>query len=225
MAYVAAHDDFASPAKASAPWMAASDSPPFPLSPEPVTEGLFGGSRKKSPAAGPAAGPAASHPAAPLPPVSPKPEPPKKKLSAAQQVEQDRATLHAKLQEAETLMIKATEKSIAMATMEESMIRLQKAVTIERDGRRVAEVKAEEERRARERVEERIAREIEERHNMVKRVAAAQELPPPPPRIDTAKLGWARSTSTSRARRRTTAASTRRSSRQTSPRRDASSRS
>ena len=176
VAYVAAHDDFASPAKASAPWMAASDSPPFPLSPEPVTEGLFGGSRKKSPAAGPAAGPAASHPAAPLPPVSPKPEPPKKKLSAAQQVEQDRATLHAKLQEAETLMIKATEKSIAMATMEESMIRLQKAVTIERDGRRVAEVKAEEERRARERVEERIAREIEERHNMVKRVAAAQEL-------------------------------------------------
>ena len=48
VAYVAAHDDFASPAKASAPWMAASDSPPFPLSPEPVTEGLFGGSRKKS---------------------------------------------------------------------------------------------------------------------------------------------------------------------------------
>lgn len=169
VAYVAAHDDFTSPAKASAPWMAASDSPPVPMSPEPVTEGLFGGGRNKSPAASPP-------PAAPPPPASPPPEPPKKKLTAAQQMEHDRATLHAKLQEAETLMIKATEKSIAMATMEESMIRLQKAVTIERDGRRVAEVKAEEERRARERAEERIAREIEERHNMVKRVAAAQEL-------------------------------------------------
>ena len=86
-------------------------------------------------------------------------------------------------------MIKATEKSIAMATMEESMIRLQKAVTIERDGRRVAEVKAEEGRRARERVEERIAREIEERHNMVKRAAAAQRAAAAEDRYRKARLG------------------------------------
>ena len=102
--------------------------------------------------------------------------PPKKKLTAAQQNEEDRATLHRKLQEAEALMIKATEKSIALATIEESMLRLQKLVLVERDGRRVAEVEAEEANRSLQRAEEKLKREMEERHVMQLRVTAAQEL-------------------------------------------------
>ena len=46
-------------------------------------------------------------------------------------------------------MFKATQKSIALATMEESMIRLQRSVAVERDGRVVAEQRAEQERLAR----------------------------------------------------------------------------
>ena len=73
VAYVAAHDDFASPAKASAPWMAASDSPPFPLSPEPVTEGLFGEAEKNRPRRGPRRGPRRHTPPSLFPRFRPSP--------------------------------------------------------------------------------------------------------------------------------------------------------
>ena len=156
------------------------DSPPVPMSPEPVTEGLFGGTKKTpEPTPPPAASSGAASVSAPAPAASsppPSKAPPKKKLTAAQQNEEDRATLHRKLQEAEALMIKATEKSIALATIEESMLRLQKLVLVERDGRRVAEVEAEEANRSLQRAEEKLKREMEERHVMQLRVTAAQEL-------------------------------------------------
>ena len=156
------------------------DSPPVPMSPEPVTEGLFGGKKKTpEPTPPPAASSGAASVSAPAPAASsppPSKAPPKKKLTAAQQNEEDRATLHRKLQEAEALMIKATEKSIALATIEESMLRLQKLVLVERDGRRVAEVEAEEANRSLQRAEEKLKREMEERHVMQLRVTAAQEL-------------------------------------------------
>ena len=156
------------------------DSPPVPMSPEPVTEGLFGGKKKTpEPTPPPAASSGAASVTAPAPAASsppPSKAPPKKKLTAAQQNEEDRATLHRKLQEAEALMIKATEKSIALATIEESMLRLQKLVLVERDGRRVAEVEAEEANRSLQRAEEKLKREMEERHVMQLRVTAAQEL-------------------------------------------------
>jgi hypothetical protein len=73
-------------------------------------------------------------------------------------------------------MFKATQKSVALATMEESMIRLQRSVAVERDGRVVAETMAEQERLARERAEEKIQKEIEERHDLIARLDRANDV-------------------------------------------------
>ena len=153
--------------------------PGFPLrspllSPVAVTEGLFGTTAKKEPANPPKAEAAASKPNASGQPAGTSKPP--KKLTAAQQTEADRLSLRTKLHEVDDLMFKATQKSIALATMEESLIRLQHAVSVERDGRVVAETQAEKERKLRERAEEKIQKEIDERHDLIARLDRANDV-------------------------------------------------
>ena len=146
------------------------------MSPVAVTEGLFGG-KKESPRGNATAEPprsvAASAGASPQGASAPKAH---KKLTAAQQQEADRKSLQEKLRTVDDLMFKATQKSIALATMEESMIRLQRSVAVERDGRVVAEQRAEQERLARERAELKIQKEIEERHDLIARLDRANDV-------------------------------------------------
>ena len=85
-------------------------------------------------------------------------------------------TYQEKLAAVDDLMFKATQKSIALATMEESMIRLQKAIAVERDGRVVAEAEAEVQRSAREKAEQKIQKEIEERHDLIARLDRANDV-------------------------------------------------
>ena len=147
-----------------------------PMSPVAVTEGLFGG-KKESPRGNRVSSPprsvAASAGASPQGASAPKAH---KKLTAAQQQEADRKSLQEKLRTVDDLMFKATQKSIALATMEESMIRLQRSVAVERDGRVVAEQRAEQERLARERAELKIQKEIEERHDLIARLDRANDV-------------------------------------------------
>ena len=148
-----------------------------PMSPVAVTEGLFGG-KKESPRGNATAAPprsvaASASTASPQGASAPKAH---KKLTAAQQQEADRKSLQEKLSQVDDLMFKATQKSIALATMEESMIRLQRSVAVERDGRVVAEQRAEQERLARERAEAKIQKEIEERHDLIARLDRANDV-------------------------------------------------
>ena len=147
------------------------------MSPVAVTEGLFGG-KKESPRGNATAAPprsvaASASTASPQGASAPKAH---KKLTAAQQQEADRKSLQEKLRTVDDLMFKATQKSIALATMEESMIRLQRSVAVERDGRVVAEQRAEQERLARERAELKIQKEIEERHDLIARLDRANDV-------------------------------------------------
>ena len=144
-----------------------------PMSPVAVTEGLFGG-KKESPRGNRAEPPRSVAASAGASPTASAPA--KKKLTAAQQQEADRRSLQEKLSQVDDLMFKATQKSIALATMEESMIRLQRSVAVERDGRVVAEARAEQERLARERAEAKIQKEIEERHDLIARLDRANDV-------------------------------------------------
>ena len=60
--------------------------------------------------------------------------------------------------------------------MEESLIRLSHAVTVERDGRVVAELASDTERTARQRAEEKIQLEIEQRHDLISRLDRANDV-------------------------------------------------
>lgn len=142
-----------------------------PMSPVAVTEGMFGG-KKASPQRN--RGEPRAVAASTASPTAPAPA--KKKLTATQQQEADRRSLQEKLSQVDDLMFKATQKSIALATMEESMIRLQRSVAVERDGRVVAENMAEQERLARERAEAKIQKEIEERHDLIARLDRANDV-------------------------------------------------
>jgi hypothetical protein len=144
------------------------------MSPVAVTEGLFGG-KKASPPRGNREAPRAVAASAVSSPTASAP-PAKKRLTATQQQEADRRSLQEKLSQVDDLMFKATQKSVALATMEESMIRLQRSVAVERDGRVVAETMAEQERLARERAEEKIQKEIEERHDLIARLDRANDV-------------------------------------------------
>ena len=159
-------------AGAGAPGASPARSPP--MSPVAVTEGLFGG-KKASPPPGNREAPRAVAASAVSSPTASAP-PAKKRLTATQQQEADRRSLQEKLSQVDDLMFKATQKSIALATMEESMIRLQRSVAVERDGRVVAETMAEKERLARERAEEKIQKEIEERHDLIARLDRANDV-------------------------------------------------
>ena len=159
-------------AGAGAPGASPARSPP--MSPVAVTEGLFGG-KKASPPRGNREAPRAVAASAVSSPTASAP-PAKKRLTATQQQEADRRSLQEKLSQVDDLMFKATQKSVALATMEESMIRLQRSVAVERDGRVVAETMAEQERLARERAEEKIQKEIEERHDLIARLDRANDV-------------------------------------------------
>ena len=68
------------------------------------------------------------------------------------------------------------EKAALLATMEESLRKVQTMLRVEQDARRVAELQADEERKARYKAEADARREIETRHGVEKRVATAQKL-------------------------------------------------
>lgn len=97
-------------------------------------------------------------------------------MEERRKIDEEHALLRKKLENAERLLIQGTEKAVSIATMEEAVERLQRMVRVEQDGRRVAELQADEERKARHEAEAESRREVEARHAMEKRVNEAQQV-------------------------------------------------
>jgi hypothetical protein len=95
-------------------------------------------------------------------------------MEERRKIDEEHGLLRKKLENAERLLIQGTEKAVSIATMEEAVERLQRMVRVEQDGRRVAELQAEEERKARHDAEAEARREIESRHAMEKRMGESQ---------------------------------------------------